>query len=153
LPPGASKPIRGQGTFIDPRLDDATRFPIAARERFGHVRAEEDLITPLLPALQIYQLALPAPTPPRGSYDRSAAKRGARVFGGKANCAACHVPPLFTNPAGTCTPERDRHRRSVRRSGQPLPSASRTGHTPAASITTDRRYASKVIDHWTHISR
>ena len=26
-----------QGTFFDPRLDDATRFPIAARERFGHV--------------------------------------------------------------------------------------------------------------------
>ncbi len=40
--------MHGKGTFLDSRLDDATRFPIAARERFGHVRAEEDLITPQL---------------------------------------------------------------------------------------------------------
>ncbi len=94
----ANLEMHGQGTFFDPRLDDATRFPIAARERFGHVRADEDLITPLLPALQLYQLALPAPTPPRGSYDRGAAKRGESIFVGKANCAACHVPPLYTEP-------------------------------------------------------
>jgi hypothetical protein len=94
----ANLEMHGQGTFIDPRLDDATRFPIAAREKFGHVRADEDLITPLLPALQIYQLALPAPAPPRGSYDRNAAQRGESLFAGKANCAACHVPPLFTEP-------------------------------------------------------
>lgn len=31
--------MQGKGTFFDPRLDDATRFPIAARERFGHLRA------------------------------------------------------------------------------------------------------------------
>jgi len=94
----ANLEMHGQGTFLDSRLDDATRFPIAAREKFGHVRAEEDLITPQLPALQIYQLALPAPPAPRGSYDWNAAKRGAKVFANKANCAACHVPPLFTEP-------------------------------------------------------
>src|ERR687897_1145767 len=53
----ANLEMHGKGTFFDPRLDDATKFPIAAREGFGHVRAEEDLITPALPALQIYQLA------------------------------------------------------------------------------------------------
>jgi hypothetical protein len=94
----ANLEMHGQGTFFDPRLDDATRFPIAARERFGHVRAEEDRITPLLPALHIYQLALDAPKPPRGSYDRAAAKRGETLFNEKANCAGCHVPPLFTEP-------------------------------------------------------
>jgi len=94
----ANLEMHGKGTFFDPRLDDATRFPIAARERFGHVSADEDLITPLLPALQLYQLALPAPAAPRGSYDRSAAKRGEAVFTGKANCSGCHVPPLFTEP-------------------------------------------------------
>ena len=94
----ANLEMHGQGTFFDPRLDDATRFPIAAREKFGHVRAEEDLITPLLPALQIYQLSLDAPSPPRGSYDRSAAKRGETLFNEKANCGSCHVPPLFTEP-------------------------------------------------------
>lgn len=41
-----------------PRLDDAAKFPIAARERFGHVVAEKDQITPALPALHLYQLAL-----------------------------------------------------------------------------------------------
>jgi cytochrome c peroxidase len=94
----ANLEMHGQGTFIDPRLDDAAKFPIAARERFGHVRAEEDLITPLLPGLQLYQLALAAPAAPRGSFDRWAAKRGESVFNGKAKCGTCHVPPLYTEP-------------------------------------------------------
>jgi hypothetical protein len=94
----ANLEMHGQGTFYDPRLDDAAKFPIAAREKFGHVRAEEDLVTPLLPALHVYQLALEAPRAPRGSYDSNAAKRGAKLFAEKANCAQCHVPPLFTEP-------------------------------------------------------
>jgi hypothetical protein len=94
----ANLEMHGKGTFFDPRLDDAAKFPVAARERFGHVRAEEDLITPALPALQIYQLALAPPAPPKGSFDRAAAKRGEDVFNGKADCARCHVPPLFTEP-------------------------------------------------------
>jgi len=94
----ANLEMHGKGTFFDPRLDDSAKFPIAARERFGHVRADEDMITPLLPGLQLYQLALEAPAPPRGSYDRSAAMRGESVFAGKANCSGCHVPPLFTEP-------------------------------------------------------
>ena len=94
----ANLEMHGKGTFIDSRLDDATRFPIAAREKFGHVRADEDLITPQLPALQLYQLALPAPRAPRGSYDRTAAQRGAAIFMDRAQCATCHVPPLFTEP-------------------------------------------------------
>jgi hypothetical protein len=90
--------MHGQGTFFDPRLDDATKFPIAARERFGHVTAEEDLVTPALPALQVYQLSLRAPRAPRGSYDRWAAGRGETLFNGKAKCSGCHVPPLYTEP-------------------------------------------------------
>ena len=90
--------MHGKGTFYDPRLDDATRFPIAAREGFGHIRAEEDLITPALAALHLYQLALEAPPAPRGSYNRHAAARGKELFNGKANCDSCHVPPLFTEP-------------------------------------------------------
>jgi cytochrome c peroxidase len=94
----ANLEMHGQGTFFDPRLDDAAKFPIAARERSGHVRAEEDLITPALPALQMYQLSLAPPAPPKGSFDRAAAKRGQDVFNGKADCSRCHVPPLFTEP-------------------------------------------------------
>lgn len=94
----ANLEMHGKGTFFDPRLDDATRFPIAARERFGHVVAEEDQITPLLPALHLYQLVLQPPPPPRGSYNQSQARRGRELFNGKAKCSSCHVPPLFTEP-------------------------------------------------------
>jgi hypothetical protein len=94
----ANLEMHGQGTFFDPRLDDATRFPIAARERFGHLTSDEDRITPLLPGLQLYQLALAAPPAPKGSFDRTAAKRGAGLFNGKAKCGGCHVPPLYTEP-------------------------------------------------------
>jgi hypothetical protein len=94
----ANLEMHGKGTFYDPRLDDAERFPIAAREKFGHVRAEEDLITPLLGSLQLYQLALPAPPAPRGSFNRASAARGEQIFNVKAKCATCHVPPLFTEP-------------------------------------------------------
>jgi hypothetical protein len=90
--------MHGQGTFFDPRLDDPVKFPVAARNGFGHVKAEEDLVTPLLPALQIYQLTLPVPQAPRGSYDRGAAQRGEELFSGKAKCGQCHVPPLYTEP-------------------------------------------------------
>jgi hypothetical protein len=90
--------MHGKGTFYDPRLNDADRFPIAAREGFGNIRAEEDLITPALAALHFYQLALASPPAPRGSYNRRAAERGKELFNGKANCDSCHVPPLYTEP-------------------------------------------------------
>ncbi|HEY6640984.1 hypothetical protein [Povalibacter sp.] len=94
----ANLEMHGKGTFYDPRLDDATRFPIAAREKFGHVTATEDQITPALASLHLYQLALAAPDAPRGSYDPAAAARGQTIFNEKGRCASCHVPPLFTEP-------------------------------------------------------
>jgi hypothetical protein len=98
--------MHGQGTFFDPRLDDAERFPIAAREGFGHVRSDPDLITPKLADLHLYQLAIPAPKPPEGSFDAAAAAKGKVIFEGKASCATCHVPPLYTEPGWNMhTPE------------------------------------------------
>ena len=94
----ANLEMHGQGAFVDPRLDDASQFPIAAREGFGHVRNEPDLITRKLAALQFYQLSIPAPRPPRGSFDASAAERGKAVFSGAGKCSTCHVPPLYTEP-------------------------------------------------------
>ena len=90
--------MHGQGTFFDPRLNDPVKYPVATRAGFWNVRPEEDLVTPLLPGLHFYQLALPVPQAPRGSYDRNAARRGETVFAGKAQCATCHVPPLYTEP-------------------------------------------------------
>jgi hypothetical protein len=90
--------MHGQGNFYDPRLDNAEQFPLAAQAGFGHITHEEDLITPKLPGLQLYQLSLPAPPAPDGSFDAEAAARGEEIFNGKAQCARCHVPPLFTEP-------------------------------------------------------
>jgi hypothetical protein len=97
----ANLELRGIGTFFDPRLDDADQYPVAARNRFGHVRTppEEDRITSKLPALHFYQLALPAPKPKAGQdYAPAAAGRGEALFVGKARCNDCHVKPLWTEP-------------------------------------------------------
>jgi hypothetical protein len=94
----ANLEMHGKGTFYDPRLNDATQFPVAARAGFGNVRNTPDLITPKLAALHLYQLAIPAPTPPPGSFDTAAAARGKTLFNDKASCATCHVPPLFSEP-------------------------------------------------------
>jgi hypothetical protein len=94
----ANLEMHGKGTFSDSRLDNATQFPISARTHQGHVTNHPDLITPKLAALHFYQLALPAPTAPPGSYDPSAASRGGDLFVGKANCSSCHTAPLFTEP-------------------------------------------------------
>jgi len=90
--------MHGKGNFYDPRLADATKFPIAAANGFANVRSEVDLITPKLAALHYYQLSLDAPRPPASSFDAQAATRGEALFGGKAQCASCHVPPIYTEP-------------------------------------------------------
>jgi len=90
--------MHGQGRFFDPRLADFLKFPIAAREGFDDVTAAEDRVTPTLQALQLYQLSIPVPEPPAGSFDAVAADRGRVLFAGKADCARCHVPPIFTEP-------------------------------------------------------
>jgi hypothetical protein len=95
----ATTQMHGKGVFYDPRLKDSSQYPIAARQGAWNMRSTTpDLVTPKLPALHYYQLSLPAPEPPKDSYDGAAAKRGKMVFEGKARCATCHVPPLFTEP-------------------------------------------------------
>jgi CxxC motif-containing protein (DUF1111 family) len=90
--------MHGQGTFFDPRLNDKQKYPVAARSGAGNKRDGQDLITAKLPALHFYQMSLPTPKPPPGTFDQTAAKRGEALFRGKARCASCHVPPLFTEP-------------------------------------------------------
>ena len=102
----ANLEMHGKGTFFDPRLDDPTRFPIAAKNGFGHIRNDPDLITSKLGALHLYQLAIRRPTCPDGSFDATAAARGEKLFVGRGRCAECHVPPLFTEPGWNLhTPE------------------------------------------------
>jgi hypothetical protein len=94
----ANTQMYGKGTFIDSRLDDKKQYPVAAKAGWGRKRDPVDLITAKLPALHFYQLAMPAPKAPAGSYDAPAAKRGQEVFTTAARCSTCHVPPIFTEP-------------------------------------------------------
>src|SRR6185503_3576934 len=97
----ANLEMHGKGRFFDPRLNNAAQFPIAASHGFAdrpHIAPDEDLITSKLPALHFYQLGIPAPTPPDGTFDQAAADRGDKLFVGKAGCNNCHVSPIYTEP-------------------------------------------------------
>jgi len=90
--------MHGSGTFYDARLGDKATYPVASKSGSYNSRGKPDQLTSKLAALHFYQLAIPAPKPPTGSYDQAAAARGKVVFDGKGKCATCHVPPLYTEP-------------------------------------------------------
>ncbi|HEX9147864.1 MAG TPA: hypothetical protein VF958_01760 [Thermoanaerobaculia bacterium] len=90
--------MHGSGTFFDARFNDKDQYPVAAKSGSGNSRGKPDLVTSKLAALHFYQLAIPAPKPPAGSFNTVAAARGKEVFNAKGQCATCHVPPLFTEP-------------------------------------------------------
>jgi cytochrome c2 len=92
----ANLEMHGQGTFLDSRLNDASRFPVAARAHLGNTRSSNDMITSKLAALHFYQLAIPAPSPQKPAAGDT--RQGQMIFNGKGQCSSCHVPPLFTEP-------------------------------------------------------
>jgi hypothetical protein len=94
----ANLEMHGRGNFFDPRLNNREQYPVAARAGLGNTRTPDDRITPRLAALHFYQLAMPVPKPPAGTFDQARAARGQTTFSGKARCATCHVPPIFTEP-------------------------------------------------------
>jgi mono/diheme cytochrome c family protein len=75
----------GHGSFSEPRTGVSV------------VNGTDDLVSGKLPALQQYQLTLPAPPPPAGSFDAAAAARGQVIFNGIARCATCHSGPELTD--------------------------------------------------------
>lgn len=96
----ANLEMHGQGWFFDPRLNDATTFPIAAKNGFGNVMPaspDADKVSSKLAALHFYQLALPIPSQERNPFDFRVV-RGQALFNGKAKCATCHTPPLYSEP-------------------------------------------------------
>jgi cytochrome c5 len=94
---GASE-MHGAGTFVDQRFDSKDQYPVAAKSGAGNTRGTPDRLTSKLASLHIYQLSIPAPKAPAGTYDKVAFERGKTVFDGPGKCATCHVPPLFTEP-------------------------------------------------------
>jgi hypothetical protein len=151
----ANLEMHGQGNFTDSRLDDATKFPVAARNHFGHVRSPHDRITSKLGPLQFYELSLKAPKPPKGSFNRAAARRGKAIFDGKGTCSTCHVPPTFTDsgfnmhaPAETCTDDFQASR-SPDGKYRTTPLRGLWSHTKGGFYH-DGRYATlgQVVDHY-----
>jgi len=101
----ANTQMHGKGAFSEPLVTEK-QFPVGAKAHYNQVRNADDQITSKLGALQFYQLAIPAPKAPDGSFDKAQAERGKVLFSGKANCASCHVPPLYTEPGSSLhTPE------------------------------------------------
>jgi len=94
----AATEMHGSGVYFDARLKDPAQFPVAARSGSWDTRGMPDKVTAKLAALHFYELAIPAPQPPAGSFDARAFERGKALFEGKARCATCHVPPLYTEP-------------------------------------------------------
>jgi mono/diheme cytochrome c family protein len=75
----------GLGTMTEPRLN------------INITNGTEDRVSSKLPGLQAYQLSLPAPVAPAGSFDAAAAARGKMVFEGAGQCATCHSGALYTD--------------------------------------------------------
>jgi len=91
--------MHGHGSFYDARLASRTQFAVSARSGSHHIEMTSgDQTTEKLPALHFYQLSIPAPRPSEGSFNAASANRGKALFMGKAGCARCHVPPLYTEP-------------------------------------------------------
>jgi hypothetical protein len=90
--------MHGLGTFFDARFNDKEQYPVSARTGAGNTREKPDRVTAKLAALHFYQLSIPAPKAPAGSYDNAAFERGKTIFNSPGKCATCHVPPLFTEP-------------------------------------------------------
>jgi hypothetical protein len=94
----AATEMHGAGTFFDARFKDKDQYPVAAKSGAGDTRGTPDNVSSKLAALHFYELAIPAPKAPAGSYDKVAFERGKTIFNGPGKCATCHVPPLFTEP-------------------------------------------------------
>lgn len=65
----AATEMNGSGVYFAARLKDPARFPVAARSGSWDTRGTPDKVTAKLAALHFYQLAIPAPQPPAGSFD------------------------------------------------------------------------------------
>ena len=91
--------MHGQGTFFDPRLNDATKYPGGARApACGMCVPRKTSSRRCCRRCSSISSSLPVPQAPRGSYNRSAANAGEDAVQRQGQCAECHVPPLYTEP-------------------------------------------------------
>ena len=134
----ANTQMYGKGTFIDSRLDNAKQYPVAAKAGWGRKRDATDLITAKLPALHFYQLAMPTPKAPAGSYDAQAAQRGQAVFNG--NGQVRDLPRAADLHRARPQPPHRRRNRHRQLPGRPRPGAALRDHAAARACSTRRRF-------------
>jgi len=94
----AETQMHGAATFFDVRFNNKIQYPVSAKSGSGNTRTTPDRATAKLAALHLYQLSIPAPKAPAGSFNQAAFERGKTIFNSTAKCATCHVPPLYTEP-------------------------------------------------------
>jgi mono/diheme cytochrome c family protein len=75
----------GHGSFSEPRTGVSV------------TNGTDDQVSSKLAALQAYQLSLPAPPAPAGTFDPAAAARGQALFNGIGKCVTCHRGSEFTD--------------------------------------------------------
>jgi hypothetical protein len=99
----ANLEMHGKGTFFDPRLDDAKKYPVAARTKQGHKHDAEDLITAKLPSLHFYQLSLQRPSPQMALSTRRQPRKVRHCSTARPNAAHVTCRRFSPNRAGICT--------------------------------------------------
>ena len=92
--------MHGKGTFFDPRLDDATQFPVAAKNGFGHVDGRRRRPDHRRSCRRCTSTSSRSRRRRRrrAASTRRPPARGDALFGGKAKCATCHVDAALTEP-------------------------------------------------------
>ena len=136
----ANLEMMGKGTLYDPRLNDAAKFPIAARNMFGNVRKDA--------RPDHGQAGGPADLPAGAEAPRAAGRfvrhDGQRSAAGICSAARPNAPPATCrrcspNPAGRCTPPR---RSASTTSSRPAHPTTATGPPRCAACTATPRAAS-----------
>jgi cytochrome c peroxidase len=101
LPLFASNEMDMTGPEIEARLAADTFYVRLFRQAYGPGRIKMEGVVQALATYQRSLISCRTPFDRWQAGDESAlsteAKRGALLFSGKAGCAQCHVPPLFTD--------------------------------------------------------
>jgi hypothetical protein len=136
----AATEMHGSGTFFDQRLGNKDQYPVSAKSGASNTRGTPDMVTSKLAALHFYEIAIPAPKAPAGSFDAAAARARQGPFQQEGAVRDLPRPSAFhrawAQPAYACRNGIDSFQadRSPTRMYRTAPS--RYGHTKrAASIT------------------
>ena len=96
----AATEMHGSGAFFDARFANKAQYPVSAQERLANMntRGKPTSRRPSWPRCTSTSWRSRRRSRPRDRSTPRPFERGKAVFDGRAGCARCHVPPLFTEP-------------------------------------------------------